>query len=236
MKVYKSSLDGISFKTSIRSTQPDKNNKFDLSKLPAFRSALGSALISGRPAFRQGAKFEHSHIAVDASMAVTPGIGFREIIYLDLRKFNLAPSETITSMRMRTPRAPKMNAVFSSNFGNSRVNLDITSLHCSVLGDICSIHIDQAGFVVGAMPGMGSDVAVTPDFLQHILLELLLRDILDIPDAIEVYVPHSGNDYSRLGIRGTKKITDNINLSFEASYNIRGKRGFTHTIALGGRF
>ena len=94
----------------------------------------------------------------------------------------------------------------------------------------------DAGFVLEAIPGMGKDVALTPDFLQHTLLELIWKDKLGIPDAVEVYVPNSANDFSRMGIRGTATLTPRLRLSVDASYNIRGKRGFSKTLVLEGEF
>jgi hypothetical protein len=75
LKVYESKLDGISFKTQ---------KKTDPLKPDDFLTALRSARTTGRPVFREGKKLDHAHWAVDASMAATTGIGFREITYLNL--------------------------------------------------------------------------------------------------------------------------------------------------------
>ena len=236
LKVYESALDGISFKSKIKHAQPDNKNKLDLTGLADFSNALRSSMVTGKNSFREGNLDNDPHIAVDASMGATVGTGFREIIYLDHRQPVISASQMTNSLGMRSRGVPKMNAVFSSHFGSTRVQLDITSLHCAVAGDFCSIHIDHTGFVLGALPGMGIDVIVTPDALQHTLVELLERDILGIPDGIEIYAPNSRNDFGRFGLRGTAKITDTINFSIEASYSIRGKKGFAQTIKLDGQF
>lgn len=166
-------------------------------------------------------------------MGATMGIGFREITYLNLEDKARQVRDPSMSMSMR---GPKMDPTFSSNFGKTRAQLDISSLHCAVWGDFCSVHIDETGFVLEAMPGMGSDVTMTPDFLQHTLLELIWKDKLGIPDAVEIYVPNSANDFSRMGVRATAALNSRLRLSVDASYNIRGKRGFSKTLVLEGEF
>lgn len=233
LKVYESSLDGISFKTNKKAEMLDSNNKLDLSKSRDFLTALRSAMTGGKPAFREGKVKDDRHIPIDVSMGATAGIGFREIAYLTPGDRGMSLTDSEISLNMR---GPETSAVFSSQFGKTRVQLDITSLHCSVEGDLCRIHIDETGFVMGALPGMGSDVSVTPDFLQHTLLELLWKDMLDIPDSVEIYAPNSANDFSRFGLRGTANLTKNLMLSVDASYNVRGDRGFSNTIMLHGKF
>lgn len=223
LKVYESKLDGISFNT--KGINP---------YIPSdFLTSLRMAMTSGRPAFREGKKFDKAHWAVDASMAATTGTGFREITYLNLQDKKDLVREPVTTLQMRRPGIDPM---FSSQFGKTRARLDISSLHCAVWGDFCKIHIDETGFVLEAMPGMGSDVTMTPDFLQHTLLELIWKDKLGMPDAVEIYVPNSANDFSRMGIRGTARLNSSLSLSVDASYNIRGKRGFSKTIVLEGTF
>ncbi len=129
-----------------------------------------------------------------------------------------------------------MDRAFSSQFGKTRAQLDISSLHCAVWGGFCSVHIDETGFVLEAMPGMARDVTVTPDFLQHTLLELIWKDKLGMPDAVEIYVPNSANEYSRIGIRATATLNPRLRLSVDAGYTVRGKRGFSKTLILEGEF
>jgi hypothetical protein len=222
LKVYESKLDGFSFKTQ-KKTDPLKPDEF--------LTALRSARTTGRPVFREGKKLDHAHWAVDASMAATTGIGFREITYLNLDDKPHSAREP-TSLAMR----PRMDANFSAQFGKTRAKLDISSLHCAVWGDFCSVHIDETGFVLEAMPRMGRDVTMTADFLHHTLLELIWKDKLGMPDAVEIYVPNSANDFSRMGIRGTANLTSRLRLSVYASYSVRGKRGFSKTLVLEGEF
>jgi hypothetical protein len=221
LKVYESKLDGISFnaKKKINPLAPTD-----------FLSALRAARTTGKQVFREGKKLDQSHWAVDASMAATTGIGFREIIYLDNLR---VVRDTDISMGVG---GPKMDRPFSSQFGKTRAKLDISSLHCAVWGNFCSVHIDETGFVLEAMPGMGRDVTVTPDFLQHTLLELIWKDKLGMPDAVEIYVPNSANDYSRMGIRATATLNPRLRLSVDAGYTIRGRRGFSKTLILEGEF
>ena len=157
----------------------------------------------------------------------------REITHLNLKDRAPQVRDPSVSMRMR---APKMDTTFSSQFGKTRAQLDISSLHCAIWGDLCSVHIDETGFVLEAMPGKGNDVTMTADFLQHTLLELIWKDKLGMPDAVEIYVPNSANDFSRFGLRATAELNSNLRLSVNASYNIRGKRGFSKTVILQGEF
>lgn len=223
LKVYESKLDGISFNTK---------KKTDPTKPKDFLSALRIATTTGGPVFREGKKLDAGHFAVDASMANTKGYGFREINYLNLKdKPRSSRSDGMLSMR-----SPKMDGAFSAQFGKSRARLDISSLHCAVWGHFVSVHIDETGFVLQPMPGMGSDVMVTADSLQHILLELIWKDKLHVPDAVEIYVPNSANDFSRFGMRVTAELSKNVRLQFNASYNIRGRRGWSKTLTLSGEF
>ena len=197
LKVYESKLDGISFKTK-------KSHALNFND---FLSALRAARTAGKPVFREGKKFDHAHWAVDASMGATTGMGFREITYLNWEDKTRQVRDSSVSMSMR---GPKMDPTFSSHFRKSRAQLDISSLHCAVWGNFCSVHIDETGFVLETVPGMGKDVTVTPDFLQHTLLELIWKDKLGIPDAVEIYVPNSANDFSRMGVRGTLSLTNRL--------------------------
>lgn len=224
LRVYESPLDGISFRTS---------RKIDPLKAADFLSALRIARTVGRPVFREGKKLDDGHWAIDASMAATIGIGFREITYLNLEDQPRQLRDPGASLSMR---GSGMDPTFSAQFGKTRARLDISSLHCAVWGDFCSVHVDETGFVLEAMPGMGSGVTMTPDFLQHTLLELIWKDKLGMPDAVEIYVPNSGNDFSRMGLRGTAALTPRLRLSVDASYNVRGKRGFSKTLVLEGEF
>lgn len=224
LKVYESKLDGISFKTKENKSQHTSND---------FLLALRIAMTAGRPVFREGNKFELPHWPIDISMAATIGFGFREITYLNLEDRAPQVRDPGISMSMRVPT---MDPTFSSQFGKSRAQLDISSLHCAVWGDLCSVHIDETGFVLEAMPGMGSDAAMTADFLQHTLLELILKDKLGMPDGVDIHVPNSANDFSSFGLSATAELTSNLKLSVNASYTIRGKRGFSKTLVLQGVF
>lgn len=247
LDVFESKLDGIEFRTK---TNPFKIEKcYDLTSTSIEKkiedgidplkpgnllSALHSARIRGRRSFRKGKDFDHPHWPVEISMAATKGIGFREITYLDLKSMARQAPARIVSLSMRSP---KMDSTFSSQFGKNRLKVDISSLHCALWGDdMCAIHIDETGFVLQAITGFGRDVIVTPDSLQHTFLELLWKGIRGMPDSVEIYVPNSANNYSRFGLRGTVKLSNKVRLSLNASYNIRGKRGFVKTLTLWGEF
>ncbi|NNE56622.1 MAG: hypothetical protein HKN36_00810 [Hellea sp.] len=214
LKVYESQLDGIEFKTR---------------KPLDFLDALRTAMIVGKQSFREGKKFDHAHWTVDMSMAATKGIGFREITYLG--EPNLRQNQP-SLLQMR----PKMDSTFSAQFTKNSAKIDITSLHCAVWGDFCSIHVDESGFVLQPIPGLSQDVMMTPDFLQHTLLELLWKGIPGMPEGVEIYVPNSANNYSATGLRASAELTSNIKLTLNASYTVRGTRGFSKTLSLEGVF
>ena len=56
-----------------------------------------------------------------------------------------------------------------------RRKVDITSLHVALTPAACNIHIDNVGFV---LRGSRSMVGLDPDFIQHLVNELLLKTIL----------------------------------------------------------
>lgn len=217
LKVFESPLDGIEFKVKTGKSQE-------------ILHALRIATKSSKQSFREGKKPGHSHLPFDISMGATKGIGFREILYLNME--NTPPlQEPRASLRMR----PLQNSIFQTYFTNKEAKIDISSLHCAVDKDFCSIHIDETGFVLQANP-LGKDVIVTPDFLHHLLLELLWKGIPGMPGNVEIYAPNSANQYSNFGLRGTADITSNIKLVMNVSYTIRGERGFAHTLTLDGKF
>jgi hypothetical protein len=222
LKVYESKLDGISFLTK-KITDPLQGD--DL------LTTLRIATRGGKPAFREGNQLDKEHWAVDASMGATVGIGFREITYLDPpRKWTRASDPA--SLRMN----PQADPVFAAQFGNNRLELEISSLHCAVWGNLARIHVDETGFVLQAIPGMSDDVSMTADFLQHTLLELIWKDKLKVPGALEIFVPNSANAFSSFGLTGTLNLGSKTRLQATASYNIRGENSFSATVVLKGEF
>ena len=223
LKVYESKLDGISF-IAKKVTDP-------LQQGDDFLTAIRIATRGGKPAFREGNKLDHDHWAVDASMGATQGIGFREITYLDPpQKWTKASDPT--SLRMN----PQADPVFASYFGKNRLEVEISSLHAAVWGNLVRVHVDETGFVLQAVPGMSDDVSMNADFLQHTLLELLWKDTLKVPGALEIFVPNSANRFSGFGLTGTLNLGSKTRLQATASYNIRGENGFSTTVVLKGEF
>ena len=220
LTVRESKLDGISFITK-KVTDPLQGDDF--------LTALRIATRGGKPAFREGKKFEHEHWAVDASMAATEGIGFREITYLDPPKKWTRASDP-NSLRMN----PQADPVFASQFGNNKLEVEISSLHAAVWGNLAKVHVDETGFILQPIPGLSGDVSMTADFLQHTLLELIWKDKLKVPSAIEIFVPNSANAFSAFGVSGTVGLGDRAKLQATAQYNIRGENGFSATIQLKG--
>ncbi len=110
LTVYESKLDGISFITK-KVTNPLEGNDF--------LTAIRIATRGGRPAFREGKKFENEHWAVDASMGATTGIGFREIMYLDPPK-KLTRASDPTSLQMNPQADPMFTASSTATRSRSK--------------------------------------------------------------------------------------------------------------------
>jgi hypothetical protein len=219
LTVYESKLDGISFITKKVTNPLQEGNDF--------LTALRLATRGGRPAFREGKKFENEHWAVDASMGATTGIGFREIMYLDPPKKWTRASDP-ASLRMN----PQADPMFTSRFDSNKIEVEISSLHAAVWGDLVKVHVDETGFILQPIPGMSGDVSMTADFLQHTLLELIWKDTLKVPGAIEIFVPNSANQFSAFGAVAKVALGKSVKLQATAQYNIRGQNSFSATATL----
>ncbi len=222
LKVYESTLDGIQF---VAKKLTDPLLSFDIT------SALKiAAKPGGEKAFRQGAVEDARHWALDASMAATIGIGFREIWRPQLSTLGLR-----TEMATNRPRlnAPKLNKPLSDNFGPRATRLDISSLHCAVHGNYCSIHIDETGFVMDGVKGLSDDVMVTPDFLRHLLVELIWKDKLGAPQWVDLVIPDS--QYSRVGLRLNLVQSEKVNLTVQGTCGVTGKFDCSGTVNLFGK-
>jgi hypothetical protein len=223
LKVYESKLDGISFITKKVTNPLQEGNDFP--------TAIRIATRGGRPAFREGNKLDNKHWAVDASMGATQGIGFREIIYLDPPKTWTRASDP-ASLRMN----PQADPMFTSQFDSSKIEVEISSLHAAVWGNLVKVHVDETGFILQPIPGMSSDVSMTADFLQHTLLELIWKDKLKVPGAIEIFVPNSANQFSAVGAVAKVALGKSVQLQATAQYNIRGQNSFSATATLTVKF
>ena len=229
LKVYESTLDGIQFVTR-KSTDPlipyyNKTSRFDI------KTALQNATkVYGQKAFRQGKVENAAHWALDASMAATVGVGFREI---------WRPVISDRGLRLKLARSspglgvPKLDQPFSNHFGPRTKRLDISSLHCAIHGDLCSIHIDETGFIMGSIKGLSNDVIVTNEFLRHTFVELILRDKLKVPTWFDLVIPDS--QYSRLGLSLNLVQSEKINLTVRGTCGISGKFNCSGTLNLFGK-
>ncbi|MEM1141609.1 MAG: hypothetical protein AAGI88_03410 [Pseudomonadota bacterium] len=179
---------------------------------------LRSARRSGGKTFREGNRVDRPNWAHDLSFGVTPGIGFREILYLPVVDQDRRRAVTGASSQSNA----HFDKSFSVNFGQTRAKLDITSLHISVWESVCSIHIDHAGFSL-SLPS-GNDVFVSPDVVQHMFVELLQRDALKFPKGFEIFLPNSRNDFSSTGVRATKQLMKNLNVNLQMSLSFLDQR------------
>jgi len=216
LRVYESTLDGISFITK------DRFGQFDI------ELALASALKNGKPAFIKNNDPNASHWGINLSMMATQGTGYREI-----KHFKLNDSKDLLLKNHQAINKPKLDIAFSANFGQTQARLDISSLHFAVYGDLVKIHIDQAGFVMD-IPN-GNNPFLTPDLFMHTLDELLAKDITGIPENIQIFLPNSKNHFTRFGIRATKSITPRLRMKVEQSCSVRGK-GCSLTMSADGIF
>ena len=207
LTVYESKLDGISFVTKKVTNPLQEGNDF--------LTAIRIATRGGRPAL------------VGASMGATTGIGFREIMYLDPPK-NWTRASDPTSLRMN----PQADPMFTSQFDSNKIEVEISSLHAAVWGDLVKVHVDETGFILQPIPGMSDDVSMTADFLQHTLLELIWKDTLKVPGAIEIFVPNSANQFSAFGAVAKVALGKSVKLQATAQYNIRGQNSFSATAML----
>src|SRR5690606_8113836 len=167
------------------------------------------------------------------SFGATDGIGFREIWRFKLSKRQLQ----MTDARPAKFGVERMNATFSGNFGDD-INLpDFSSLHVAVSEDtkstpartLCNVHIDQTGFV---MSGPNKSLVVNPDFLRHLVVELLWKTKLKgkLPDwavdRINLVLPSSHNAFSKVGISFDTLKSEKYTLSITGACGLAGTGGF----------
>lgn len=96
--------------------------------------------------------------------------GFREIA--DTYNTEVSPVQMATKVYSGQN---KHTIKFGQTPGAYARQVDITSLHVALTPAACNIHIDDVGFV---MRGPKSVVGMTPDFIQHIVNELLWKSFL----------------------------------------------------------
>ena len=176
LRVAKSTLDGITFEAvDPADLEAELSGRMklpgaDKSPKPGAGAFAIDTTRGPRPANASmtSMKEEPTHWALKASFGATVGVGFRE-------QWQPPPQ----------PRAPLLPTTsygsqrLSLGFGETGKKLVFTALHAAVAASICSVHIDERGFVVSTPEG----AVVTPTFWGHLANELLLktkfRDWLD---------------------------------------------------------
>jgi hypothetical protein len=124
------------------------------------------------------------------SYLATKGWGFREVRNLS----DVLGDDRPLSMSDLYP-----DRKFGNRFGfTEERRIDITSLHVALTPEICQIHIDDVGFVLRGPRGL---YGMSPDFLQHLLNELVLKTYVLpnvspwLADHLPIILPGSDNRY-----------------------------------------
>jgi hypothetical protein len=126
--------------------------------------------------------------------------GFREIALPS--SFQVGPAEYVGTKPL--PGQEKFSMKFGQAPGTYARRIDITSLHVALTPEACNIHIDNVGFV---LRGPKSMAGMTPDFLQHLVNELLWKSIameawkdspsgLWVIEHLSIILPSSDNRYA----------------------------------------
>ena len=200
--------------------------------------------LDGLQAFAEAKRPEKPpHWALDASMGATIGKGFREIWRPQLSSRPLSMDDLPERRAGRGMRGVRdrggWNAAYGSQFGKDPKPLDITSLHFAVAPDRVNIHIDQTGFL---FEGANGDLVVGPNFLDHIVNELVWKTILPLPswlaERMDLIAPNSTNDFSRFGLsvdlikRKNFKVTATGTCGFHGGFDCAATLSIsgTHTI------
>jgi hypothetical protein len=133
---------------------------------------------------------------LDISYLATKGFGFREI----WSAFQL-DSRPLSASDGRRGRTSLFDKGFGARFGASGTGerrMDITAVHAALSEEFCNIHIDDMGFVMRGLDGVGE---MDPDFLQHLVDELLWKtDVAPhisqwLADHVTINLPSSRTGY-----------------------------------------
>jgi hypothetical protein len=159
-----------------------------------------------------------SYAATEAGMpgkSAQRGFGFREIT-------DLAPMLDDRPLSMSDVRP---NPRFAARFSTPAVRkIDIRSLHVALTPEACNIHIDEVGFV---LRGPNNQLILSPDFLQHMVNELIfktnLRGVLGewVTDHFSILVPSSDNHYAPTVGIGLELPKQNLSISASFSFGCR---------------
>jgi hypothetical protein len=168
LKVAKWTLDGIEFEAvDPADLEAELGGRMKLpgaSKMP--KQGTGAlafdATRTPRPdnASMTSMNEEPTHWALKASLGATIGVGFRE-------KWQPPPQPKAPLL----PQTSYGSKRLSLGFGETGKKLVFTALHAAVAASVCSVHIDERGFVVETPEGS----VVTPTFWGHLANELLLK-------------------------------------------------------------
>ncbi|MBI1356789.1 MAG: hypothetical protein GC160_20810 [Acidobacteria bacterium] len=190
LQVAKTTLDGITFKP--------KDHDGLLQALRVARTDLGDKAFAAASLDRN-----HEHWALKLSLRRTEGTGFRET----WRFPPLSDRPLTTAAGRLDRRAQQLAGNYAGQFGDLVELPDISSLHVGLAEHKCNIHIDKTGFV---LEGVDKDVSLTPDFLEHLVNELVFKtDIKGIAphwakrafDHVSLVYPSSESNFSRMGPR-----------------------------------
>ncbi len=142
---------------------------------------------------------DFDHFPFQLSLAATDGFGLREI------RGAIAPPRYAGGV-------PSLDRdfdvgqwrVFSANFG-VELQIDLLSLHFAISKNLCTVHIDNTGFLLRAADGSFS---LTANGLQHTVNELIWKTygkallpkrLKFIADRVSLVLPNSANGFSRWG-------------------------------------
>jgi hypothetical protein len=190
----------------------------------------------GFDAFVEGKSPEKTNWAVDLSMAATIGKGFREIWRPQLSDRPLSTDDLPGRHGFGLGRGRgQWSDAYSAQFGKDPKPLDITSLHFAVASDRVNVHIDETGFV---FEGADGDITVGPNFAHHAGNELFWKTSLPLPrwaaEHIDLILPNSANDFSRVGISADMYRTKDLRVTATGSCGIFGGFECSGTVTVSG--
>ncbi len=169
-------------------------------------------------------------------MAATIGKGFREISRLKLSDRPLLSPDPPGRHGFGLGRdRGQWSDAYGAQFGKDPEPLDLTSLHFAVAPDRVNVHIDETGFV---FEGLGGAIVVDPNFAHHAGNELVWKTALNLPhwaaDHIDLVLPNSANDFSRLGVSVDMYRRTDLRVTATATCGIFGGFECSATLSVSG--
>jgi hypothetical protein len=221
-------LDGVSF------------TALDYKKLQV---ALNTAQNGAGSAFFTRVKLEdRGHWPLEASFGATDGVGYREVAHMKLSGGDLGSAGGLDSRGARDWKRSAGRfggAITPQAMPGPNTVPDLSSLHCAVSSGVCNIHVDEVGFMLRDAQG---SLVLDPDFLQHIVNELVLKTfgkaILPqlVLDHVNIELPSSMNGYNRYGVSIDGYKSQNLRATASFTCGITGQTDCTFTVGIGGRF